>query len=197
MAALFGSRGGPASHPAPTIPLSSKSSGPTQGPGRAPDTAGAPSSWLQHARRGAEEPWGPMAPQHSASQSAGGRINEQGTIILPVHVPKEKMLRWRDRRTWNRCTTSRSSDLTVLRTQSSWAGGGVWSCTPICSAETQPADLREDRQSSLPPDSQPATRALGLKSTCFPETVVIPRAQGLNEAPDPLTLPHCLQAEVN
>lgn len=39
--------------------------------------------------------------------------------------------------------------LIELRTQSSWAGGGVWGCMPICMAETQPANLQEESRPCL------------------------------------------------
>lgn len=54
------------------------------------------------------------------------------------------------------------------------------------------------RQTVLPASRFPAcSTGLWAESTCFPEPVLILRAPGLNEAPDPLMLPRCLQAEVN
>lgn len=110
-------------------------------------------------------PRGPVAPQHSARQSAPSRVSEQG-IILPVQVPKEKMLRWRDRRTRSRCTTSRQSDLTELRTQSGWAGGGVWG-SPAHLHGRSSASRPTGTQSSLPPTPSLETQALGLNRLAF------------------------------
>lgn len=69
----------------------------------------------------------------------------------------------------SRCTPSRSSDLTELRTQSSWAGGGVWGWHARLHSRSS-ASRPGGRQSSLPATPSPDAPMLW--------------AQGLKEAPD-------------